>query len=99
MSLSVCILALGIVYSFKFIQKGGVNRNDNAETPKMTLYMKVFRSVNILNSDYAIVVVVVVDSFRGNDEISGFYTGVSTKFILKICCCLNGDHAYAYIVV
>lgn len=42
MSLSVCILALSVYFVLKFIQKGGVNRNDNAETQKMTLYMKVF---------------------------------------------------------
>lgn len=54
MSLSVCILALSVYFVLKFIQKRGVNRNDNAETQKNdSLYEGFFRSVNILDSDYA----------------------------------------------
>ena len=50
---------------------------------KMTLYMKVFFAALISLIQIMPIVVVVVNSFRGNDEISKLMLGFPTKFILK----------------
>ena len=54
---------------------------------KMTLYMKVFFAALISLIQIMPIVVVVVNSFRGNDEISKLMLGFPTMLLLG----LEGD--------
>ena len=70
---------------------------------KMTLYMKVFFAALISLIQIMPIVVVVVNSFRGNDEISKLMLGFPTKFHFEnyavawgicICLCKQSDYRF-----
>ena len=65
---------------------------------KMTLYMKVFFAALISLIQIMPIVVVVVNSFRGNDEISKLMLGFPTKFHFEnyAVAWTRGGYAYAY---
>ena len=65
---------------------------------KMTLYMKVFFAALISLIQIMPIGVVVVNSFRGNDEISKLMLGFPTKFHFEnyAVAWTRGGYAYAY---
>lgn len=65
---------------------------------KMTLYMNVFFAALISLIQIMPIVVVVVNSFRGNDEISKLMLGFPTKFHFEnyAVAWTRGGYAYAY---